>query len=243
MRTIISFYLLCLGGISFVFILCATLICSYIFPAETYDPWIKKLLRLFFKILHIKVVVEGSEQIKHHKAYLFMANHVSFFDIPLFGGFISTFFRSIEADWQLNWPLYGRALRRYGNIAIERENIHSSIRSIRKAESFLRSGKSILILPEGHRTPNGQLLPFKKLPFFLAKHAGVDVVPIGTSGLYHLMPKDSWQIRPTAIKIKFGKVIPAKKIESLSITELRDLTRKEIQSLIDEPQDRSVSCH
>jgi 1-acyl-sn-glycerol-3-phosphate acyltransferase len=195
----------------------------------------KRLLRILFKLLFVRVKVEGSEKIDQNKPYLFMANHVSFFDIPLFGGYIPTFFRSIEAEWQHKLPLYGWALRRYGNVTIERGNIHSSIRSIREAENFIKGGKSLLILPEAHRTADGNLQPFKKLPFFLAKRAGVDLVPICTAGLYRLMPKGSRRIRPTTIKIKFGTIIPAEKIESLSIEELRDLTYKEIQSLSEQP--------
>ncbi len=89
----------------------------------------KAPLRIFLKILHIKVKVEGSEKIVQNKAYLFMANHVSFLDIPLFGGYIPTFFRRIEADRQHKLPLYGWALRRYGNISIERESVYRSIQS------------------------------------------------------------------------------------------------------------------
>ncbi|UCH95351.1 MAG: 1-acyl-sn-glycerol-3-phosphate acyltransferase [Candidatus Aminicenantes bacterium] len=235
MRILISFYSWFIGITFFTFILWTTLFCSFLFRPETYDPWMKKLLRILFKILFVKVEVEGSEKIEQNKAYLLMCNHVSFFDIPLFGGYIPTFFRSIEAEWQHKLPLYGWVLRRYGNITIKRENIHSSIRSIREAENFIRGGKSLLILPEAHRTPDGNLQPFKKLPFFLAKRVEVDLVPIGTTGLYHLMRKGTWHIRPTTIKIKFGTIIPAEKVKSLSAMELRDLTWKEIQGLIENP--------
>ena len=235
MKYIISLYLWTVGGIAFGALLVIGIIWSYLVPPEVYDPWVKKWLRFVFKVLHTKVKVEGTEKIEPNKPYLFMANHVSIFDIPLLGGYIPTFVRGVQADNQFKWFLYGWAIRRYGNIPIARENVHRSITSIRKAEQYLRSGKSIAILPEGHRTLDGKLRPFKKLPFFLAKQAAVDVVPIGLSGLYNMKRKGTWHIRPTTVTIRFGSIIPAERVESLSVNELRDLTRREIQSLIERP--------
>jgi len=235
MKYIISIYIWCVSALVFGLILILTLIFTYIFPPATYDPWIKKFLRIFFKVIHTKVVVEGTEYIEEKRTYLFMANHVCAFDIPLLGGFIPVFFRGIEADYQHKWPLYGWAVKRYGNITIERENIHRSITSIRKAVKLMHKGKSIVILPEGHRTPDGNLRNFKKLPFLLAKQSGVELVPIGLSGLFHLKRKGSWIIRPTTLKVKFGKPISTGEINDLSVPELRDLTKKKIQELIERP--------
>ena len=203
MKYIVSIYMMGVGGLVFGLILLLTLIFTFLLPPKIYDPWIKKLLRLFFKIIGIEVEVEGRDKINPDQTYLFMSNHVNIFDIPLLGGYIPNFFRGIEADYQHNWPFYGWVLKRYGNITIERENIQRSITSVRKAEKLLKNGKSITILPEGHRTTDGNLRPFKKLPFHLAKQAGVEIVPIGMSGLFHLKKKGQWLIRPTKVKIKF----------------------------------------
>ena len=69
----------------------------------------------------------------------------------------------------------------------------------------------------------------------MAKEAGVDIVPIGLSGLFTMKRKGSWLIRPTTLKIKFGPIIPAETAKSLSVVELRDLTRDKIQGLIEKP--------
>ena len=235
MKYILSFYFWTIGGLVFGLILIFAIIVTFLVPPETYDPWIKKLLRSVFKVFFTKVDVEGAEQIKQDRPYLFMANHVSIFDVVLLGGYLPTFVRAVEADRQHKWPLYGWAVKRYGNISIARDNPHSSIKSLRKAEKYLHSGKSIIILPEGHRTLDGKLRSFKKLPFFMAKEAGVDIVPIGLSGLFTMKRKGSWLIRPTTLKIKFGPIIPAETAKSLSVVELRDLTRDKIQGLIEKP--------
>jgi 1-acyl-sn-glycerol-3-phosphate acyltransferase len=161
-----------------------------------------------------------------------MCNHSSLFDIPLLEAYIPTFVRGVEALRQFKWPVYGWAIRRAGNIPIDRKNVHSSIKSMKITEKILKEGKSIVILPEGHRTLDGKLGPFKKLPFHLAKQAGVPVIPIGLSGLFELKNKGSWLIRPRPVTIKFGQPISPEKIQSLSTEELRDFVRKKIQSLI-----------
>jgi 1-acyl-sn-glycerol-3-phosphate acyltransferase len=109
------------------------------------------------------------------------------------------------------------------------------MKSLQRARDRLRGGRSLLILPEGHRTLDGRLREFKRLPFHLAREAEVDLVPIGISGLFTLKPKHSWLIRPTPLTVSFGRPIPAAEIRSLSARELRDLTRRRIESLIERP--------
>ncbi len=223
--SLLYFGVLCIVGI----------VLTFLISQERLDPWLKKRLRFLFKLIHTPVQVEGAEKIDHQRTYLFMANHVSIFDIPLLGATIPNFVRGIEAKRQFKWPLYGWAIRRLGNIPIDRKNIHASLQSLKKAETCLQKGRSLVILPEGHRTVDGKLRPFKRLPFFLAQQAGVDVVPIGLSGLFHLKRKGCWLIRPTTIKVKFGDIVPGEKAKSLSPEQLREYVRNIIQNLIEKP--------
>jgi 1-acyl-sn-glycerol-3-phosphate acyltransferase len=219
----------------FIVFLLFALSISYVFPVKKYNSWLKSWLRYFFKILHIPVEVEGQNTINPEKTYIYMANHVSLFDIPLLGGFIPGFVRGVEAQRQHRWPLYGRVMGRLGNIPIERDNIHGSIRGMRKTVSIISEGTSIVILPEGHRTLDGQLRPFKKLPFYLAKQVDCPIIPVGLSGLFYLKSKNSWLIRPTTLKIKLGTAIYPSKIQKMTIDALRDKVRREIQHLIEMP--------
>jgi 1-acyl-sn-glycerol-3-phosphate acyltransferase len=160
---------------------------------------------------------------------------VSLFDVPVLAGYIPAFVRAVEADSHFSWPVYGWAIRRLGNIPIRRKDVHSSVRSIRLAEDRLRDGKSLVIMPEGSRTLDGVRRPFKKLPFFLAKQSGADIIPIGLSGLFGLKSKRSWVIRPTTVTVKFGPSISRETIQSLSEEDLREKVRVEIEKLIERP--------
>lgn len=232
MTFLISIYAWTVGGLYFILLCLITICLTFFFKPRTIDPWLKKSLGFLFKILFIKVQSEGSEKIESNTNYLFMSNHSSLFDIPLLEAYIPTFVRAVEALRQFKWPLYGWAIRRLGNIPIDRKNIHASITSMKKTEKILKEGKSIVILPEGHRTLDGNLGSFKKLPFHLAKQAGIPIIPIGLSGLFQLKHKGSWLIRPRPVKIKFGQPISPDEIQSLSTEELRDFTREKIQDLI-----------
>ena len=233
MKYLVSVYIWTVGGLFFVLFCLISIVLSFILRLKTFDPFLKKSLKWFFKILFIKVRSEGSENIQTNKNYLFMSNHESLFDIPLLEAYIPTFVRGVEALRQFKWPLYGWLIRRMGNIPINRKNIHASIRSMKQTENVLKEGQSIVILPEGHRTLDGELRPFMKLPFHLAKRAGVPIVPIGLSGLFQLKSKYSWIIQPRAITIKFGRPIEPEEMRSFSTEELRDHVRGKILDLIE----------
>lgn len=233
MKYILSLYLWFVLFIYSVFFLIFIIIVSYILPPKKYNPWMQKLLKFVFTLMFIKVEVEGSENVSPDKTYLYMSNHVSLFDIPLLAGFIPGYVRGVEASRQHAWPLYGWAIRRLGNIPIDREKIFSSLSSISKTANVISEGKSMIILPEGHRTMDGKLRQFKSFPFLLAKKGEVEILPIGLSGLYSLKNKNSWTINPNTIKIKFGKPITTVIIEELPTKELRDKVREEINSLVE----------
>jgi 1-acyl-sn-glycerol-3-phosphate acyltransferase len=233
MKHLISVYCWFVGGLYFVILLFICIVLSFFIPQKILDPFIKKSLKFLFHMLFIKVRSEGAENVGKNTTYLFMSNHESLFDIPLLEAYVPTFVRGVEALRQFKWPVYGWAIRRVGNIPIDRKNIHASIKSMKITEKTLKKGKSIIILPEGHRTLDGNLGPFKKLPFHLAKQAGVPVIPIGLSGLFELKNKGSWLIRPRPVKIAFGRPIPSDKIQTLSTEDLRDYVREKIQVLIE----------
>lgn len=233
MRQIRSAILWFVGGTWLLFALLFMIACSYVFKPETYDPWIKTLARMLFRILGIPLTIKGQEHVSRDKTYLFMGNHVSMFDVPLFQAAIPQLARGIEAEEQFKWPIFGWAIRRAGNIPINRQNVHAAIPSANEAAKRLRQGLSMIIMPEGGRTLTGKMKPFKKLPFHLAKEGGVDLIPVGLSGLFSVKRKGRWLITPGPVQVKFGEPIPFSVIEEMSVEDLRDLVRDRIEELID----------
>ncbi|MBN1780772.1 1-acyl-sn-glycerol-3-phosphate acyltransferase [bacterium] len=235
MKWVVSLYIWTVGLLSIGILLIIGILISFVLPPRHVDKVIKTGCRICLRLMCVRVEVEGAETVDPDKTLLFMANHVSLFDVPVLEGYIPKFVRAVEADRQFKWPVYGWAVRRFGNIPISRESVHASIKSMSRVGDRLKSGLSMVIMPEGHRTLDGQMRPFKKLPFHLAKEADVEILPIGLSGLFHLKAKKSWHIRPTNVKIRFGSPVSRDIIRKLSVTELRDHVRERIAELVERP--------
>ncbi|NOY22038.1 MAG: 1-acyl-sn-glycerol-3-phosphate acyltransferase [Acidobacteria bacterium] len=235
MRQIRSVFIWFVALVWLIPVLIFLIIASYLVPAKRYDPIIKTLARGLFFIMGIRLTVEGLENVDFNQIHLYMANHISLLDVPLFQAVIPQLVRGIEAEEQFNWPIFGWAIRRAGNIPINRQNVHAAIPSAKEAARCLQEGLSMIILPEGGRTLTGKMKPFKKLPFHLAKEGGVPIVPIGVSGLYRVLKKGEWIITPGPVRVRFGNPISLKTIQALSVPELRNYVRGKIEELIDSP--------
>jgi 1-acyl-sn-glycerol-3-phosphate acyltransferase len=230
-----SLYRWIVGALYTVMLCVVVVVLSLVLPARSYDPVFKALMRGLFKVLFIRVEVRGAQRVRAGTPSLFMANHVSIFDPPLLGGFLPGMVRGIEWAPHFRVPLYGMLIRRVGNIPIDRDSTFASLGSMRQAQGRLAEGESLVILPEAHRTTDGSLRHFKRLPFLLARQAGVDLVPVGLSGLFGLHRKGSWRIRHSRLTLSIGEVIPADQVASLSVDELWRITRQRIESLIERP--------
>jgi 1-acyl-sn-glycerol-3-phosphate acyltransferase len=155
----------------------------------------------------VRVVVEGGEKIAPPGPYVFLSNHQSQFDIPAVVQAIPVQFRVLVKQELFNIPVFGWVLRLSGFVGIDRRNRERAIRSLDKAASRIRRGRSLLIYAEGTRSSDGSLLPFKKGGFVLAIQAGVPVIPVTILGSREVLPKGSLRIRPGRITVRVGDPI------------------------------------
>jgi 1-acyl-sn-glycerol-3-phosphate acyltransferase len=183
----------------------------------------------------MRVEVKGLEHVDPSKAYVIMGNHVSMFDIPLVFGFMPVSFIGIEASEHFKTPLYGWALRRYGNIPINRRNSRESLQSILKGAESIKNGTSVVILPEGTRTTSPDMGNFKTFPFVLAQKSKHEILPFAFSGLWKINNKTSWHIHPGKITITFGEPVPAKTVTVMELSDLSKLVKNRISNLRIEP--------
>jgi len=172
--------------------------------------WSKCILWTF----GIKVHVEGKENIDFTKPYIFVSNHASMADIPTvmvaLNGKVNIVFKK-----ELTWvPIWGWALRYGPFIMIDRSNPRDAMASIDRAVKTIKSGHSVILFPEGTRTSDGRLQPFKRGAFTLAAKSGVPVVPMTINNTYGIMPKGSMVVKRADITVILGKPIPTEKIEN-----------------------------
>ncbi len=154
-----------------------------------------------------RLEVEGRENVDPSRPTIYVGNHQSTIDIPAHFVALPVNFRFV-AKSQLRWvPLVGWYLWLAGHVFVNRANRASAISSLEKAAQKIRGGTSIFLYPEGTRSDDGSVLPFKKGPFALALKARVAVVPVTIEGSGRLMPKNRWKITPVTIRVKIGKPI------------------------------------
>jgi 1-acyl-sn-glycerol-3-phosphate acyltransferase len=130
-----------------------------------------------------------------------MANHQSGFDILIVLACLETYFVWIAKKELFGIPVFGHALTRTGSIAIDRKNFVRAMRSINDAARIIQEGKSVMTFPEGTRSMDNQIHPFKKGVFHLALKAGVPIVPVTIVGSGGIMPKKSFRIHPGRITL------------------------------------------
>jgi 1-acyl-sn-glycerol-3-phosphate acyltransferase len=205
---------------------------SFVLPMRTYDPLLKWMCRTLLKAIGIRVCVQGLEQIRRDKTYLFMSNHVNIFDVFVLGGYLPQLVRGVELESHFRWLFYGMVIKRIGNIPISHHQPFRAMHSLRRAEEALRKGISIVLLPEGHRTLDGRLRPFKRAPFDMARHAGVDLVPVAMVNAFSINRKGSWLIRPGSLTLRIGEPLPYPKLHAMSSVSLKEAVRDKIAQLL-----------
>ncbi len=155
----------------------------------------------------VKVSVEGLEQQLDAPAYLVMANHTSHFDVLAVYSTVPIDMRPV-AKRELGYiPIFGWALMLGAAIMIDRGDRKKAVASIQRAGKQIRDGRSVLMFPEGTRTPPGVLGEMKKGPFHLAIEAGVPVLPLGIRGTGEVLLPGDWRIHPGPVHLRVGRPI------------------------------------
>jgi 1-acyl-sn-glycerol-3-phosphate acyltransferase len=186
--------------------------------------WAKMLLA----IANTKVEIIGAENVLMGKPQIFMANHQSDFDILIVLAHLQGQFRWIVKKELFQIPLFGRAMQSAGYIEIDREDRERAIMSIDRAAMKIREGKSVMSFPEGTRSKDGKIKPFKQGMFYLAIKSGVPIVPISIIGAGEIMPRRSLHIRPGRITMVIDKPI---EVTGYSIDNRQELIDK-VQNII-----------
>jgi 1-acyl-sn-glycerol-3-phosphate acyltransferase len=172
---------------------------------------IHRLARLWARIIlflaHIPVEVFGHHNILQDSPQIFAANHQSDVDSLVALAFIPVQFRWIAKKELFNVPLFGMAMRNAGYIPIDRKNHESALKSLEEAAQKIGGGTSVMTFPEGTRSRNGTVQPFKQGAFHLAIKAGVPIVPVTIIGTGAIMPKRSLKISPGSVKLIIDKPV------------------------------------
>jgi 1-acyl-sn-glycerol-3-phosphate acyltransferase len=159
--------------------------------------------RTAVRLAGIKIEIEGRERLDPAKTYVFMANHVSNVDPPVLIPSLPARTSVLVKKELFRIPVLGRAMKLGSLVPVDRSNREAAIAGMHEAAEVVRSGINMTIFPEGTRSFDGKLLPFKKGPFYLAIDSGAPIVPVTILGTRDIMPKRSLLIRPGTARLVF----------------------------------------
>ena len=141
------------------------------------------------RLLLLPVKVEGRKNIEPGRSYVFIANHQGAFDIFLIAGYLHRPFKWMMKQSLRQIPFVGWACAKAGFIFVDKTSRHGLVQTIKDAREALQDGSSMAIFPEGTRTDDGQVQPFQKGSFMLARQIGLPLVPITIDGSFQVLPR------------------------------------------------------
>ncbi len=181
----------------------------------------------------VKLEIGGIEKIPLDQPLIFMGNHQSNFDILTLYAALPVHFSWIAKEELFKIPFFGYAMRRAGYIPLDRSDGRRALKSMDEAALKIRNGVSVVIFPEGTRTLDGNLLPFKRGGFLLTAKAGVPIVPFTINGTAAINPAKTIRLRRGNVRISFSDSIETtgatgKKRDDL-IDRVKDAIERELE--------------
>jgi 1-acyl-sn-glycerol-3-phosphate acyltransferase len=185
---------------------------------------------LILKTSGIRVHVEGLEQVHPGETAIYCVNHQSAMDIPILFLNLPAQFRFVAKRSLFNLPFMGWHLRRSGHIPVDRDRPQQAMKSMKKVAQEIRKGKSVMLFPEGHRSRNGQLLPFKAGSFYIAILSGVPIIPITINGTPRVLKPDTYHVRAGQTEMIVHPAVSTQGLTLHDVDALSQSVRKVIAS-------------
>ena len=181
--------------------------------------------------VHVKA--QGVEKIKPDGSYVIASNHSSYMDTPVILATVPVQFRFLAKSSLFKIPFMGSHLKRAGHIPVPRENPRAAIKSMTEAAKNIREkGISMLIFPEGGRTPDGELKPFKEGVAYIAIKAGVPILPVAVMGTRAVVPIHSGIVKPGRVIVRVGEPIETVNLTLKDRERITEEVRQQIVSML-----------
>ena len=195
-------------------------------------PWVNRFIgrwtRLLFGLARCRVTVVGLDHLRHVNQAVYVANHASFVDPVLIMSVLPVDFRFAVKARLASYPFLGTAIRKAGNIPIEKNDLSQRIDGASAVLAPLRAGESLFVFPEGTFVATPGLLPFRLGAFRAAVDTGCRVVPIAIRGTRQLLPAGTLLFRRTSVTVTIGRPVSPSGTDWSEIVRLRDTAREMI---------------
>lgn len=204
-------------------------------PISLANKYSKMFAQKTLRAGHISVAaVNRQKYLDGKKSYIYMSNHPSMTDIPALALCIAQPMRMVGKSQLLYIPIFGWAMVRAGFVIIDREKRIKAIRQLEIAKKRVQDGLSIWMAPEGTRTRQEGMMPFKKGGFHLALELQVPIVPMWVDNTANIMPPTAFKVTPNqTATVLFGEPIPTAGLKKTDMIQLMEQVRTAMFSLRD----------
>lgn len=179
-----------------------------------------------------RVKTSGHENLEKNTSYVFIANHQGAFDIFLTYGFLNHNIKWVQKIGLRKLPFVGKASEIAGHVFVDNRSVISRRDSIVKAKKAIEGGVSIMMFPEGARTKNGKLSPFKRGAYRVALDMGLPIVPVTINGPYDIMKVKTITLNPGKLELTIHKPISTANLKKDDIPALMKQTEEIIQGAL-----------
>ncbi|MGE5663298.1 MAG: lysophospholipid acyltransferase family protein [Deltaproteobacteria bacterium] len=180
----------------------------------------KNYSRIVLFAFRVRVVVSGLDNVDPARPYVFMSNHVSHVDSPALALVIPHPLHWVFKKELAKIPVFGWVLLACGQIMVDRRDPEQSRATLEEALSGLSGNSSVMIYPEGTRSRDGALQPFKKGGFWMALQAGLPIVPVRVSGTREIVAADTLVVNPGTVRVD---VFPPVETRGKAAADIPDL--------------------
>jgi len=157
----------------------------------------------------VRVEMEGLENLLVDRPQIIVSNHQSWFDVFVLAAHLPVRYRFVAKQELGRIPVFGRSWKSCGHVSVDRGNKEAAVEALDQAWREVREERLTMILfPEGTRSRDGRLQPFKKGAFVLAVQGQVPIVPLAVVGSRDIMPKGGNRVRPGTVTVRIGTPIP-----------------------------------
>ncbi|HEY3739427.1 MAG TPA: lysophospholipid acyltransferase family protein [Bryobacteraceae bacterium] len=190
--------------------------------------------RMILFVAGVRVTAVGVDKLDPGGSYVIASNHSSYMDTPVILSSIPVQFRFLAKSGLFKVPFMGSHLKRAGHIPVPREDPRAAVKTMTEAARNIREkGISMLIFPEGGRTPDGELKPFKEGGAYIAIKAGVPIIPVAISGTRAVVPIHSGIVKAGKVTIRVGEPVATANLTLKDRERVTEQVRQQIASMLD----------
>lgn len=204
---------------------------NFSFPGAKASFWSKNLIAASGSTIQVL----NSELIPRDASVLFVSNHRSFLDIPVFLASIQKPVGFVAKMELKKVPLLSKWIQSIGCVLINREDIRQSLKAIIECTNHLKKGHSMVIFPEGTRNAENTLMPFKSGSLKPAIKAHVPLVPVAIYDTRNIFENNKFYVCPSKITIIVGEPIVYDELPEESKKDIGSLLSKTISKMLDDP--------